>query len=195
LGIGGWQPFDASYVASKAYGDCKALSNYMYALLKEANIKSCYTQIRAGAGKYFFLPDLPSPQFNHIILCVPLQKDTMWLECTSQTLAAGYLSDFTCNRYALAVDENGGKLIRTPNYGMKENLQVRNIKAILEEDGMLNVTANTTYNGIQQDEIHSAITGLSKDKVKELLNEKLDFSTYDIKQFDYKEQKSSLPFH
>jgi hypothetical protein len=165
----------------------------MYALLKEANIKSCYTQIKSGAGKYFFLPDFPSDQFDHIILCVPLQKDTMWLECTSQTLSAGYLSDFTCDRYALAIDENGGKLVRTPKYSMKDNLQTRNIKAVLEENGTLKVLANTKYNGLQQDDIHGRINALSKEKVKEHLQEQLDFSTYDINQFNYKEQKSSLP--
>jgi hypothetical protein len=69
LGIGGLQPFDAAFVAKNAYGDCKALSNYMYSLLKEINIKSCYTQIKAGAGEYFFMPDFSTDQFDHIILC------------------------------------------------------------------------------------------------------------------------------
>jgi hypothetical protein len=193
LGIGGLQPFDANYVATKSYGDCKALSNYMYSLLKEANIKSCYTQIRAGRGEKFFMPDFPSDQFDHIILCVPLQKDTMWLECTEQTLPAGYLGDFTEDRYALAVDEDGGKLVHTPKYGMNENVQVRNIKAKLDEDGSLNSMVFTKYTGLQQDGVHGIINHLSKDKVKEYLNDELDFATYDVNKFDYKETKSWSP--
>lgn len=193
LGIGGWQPFDAGYVAKNSYGDCKALSNYMYSLLKEAGIKSYYTKIKAGRGDYFFLPDFSANQFNHIILCVPLAKDTMWLECTSQTLPAGYLGDFTCDRYALLVKEDGGTLVRTPKYGFKENLEVRNIKAVLDEDATLNVNATTSYSGLQQDSYHHLINELSKDKVKEALQEQLDFATYDISRFEYKETRSSLP--
>ncbi len=193
LGIGGLQPFDAAYVAKNAYGDCKALSNYMYSLLKEANIPSSYTIINSGRGEHFFLPDFPSDQFNHIILCVPLQKDTMWLECTSQTLPAGYLGSHTDNRYALAVNEDGGKLVHTPVYGAKSNLQVRHIKATLDEEATLEVKAETKYTGLQQDYYHGMIHHNSKDKIKERLQEHLDFATYNIRDFNYSEQKSTLP--
>jgi hypothetical protein len=193
LGIGGWQPYDAKYVGTKKYGDCKALSNFMYSLLKEAGIRSVYTVTNRGFDQDYLLADLPSSQFNHVILFVPLDKDTTWLECTSQTYVPGYVGGDNCNRYAVAVDENGGTLVRTPRYGLKENLQLRKVMAALNEDGMLNVKVNTLYGGVQQDNIHELINSLSKDKVKEYLHEQLDFATYDISSFDYKENKSSLP--
>ncbi len=193
LGIGGYQPFDAAYVAKNAYGDCKALSNYMYALLKEANINSCYVEITAGEGEQFFMPDFSTDQFNHIILCVPMATDSIWLECTSQTLPAGYLAGFTSNRYALLVNETGGHLVRTPKYGVKENTQIRNISAILDKEGTMQITASTTFSGLQQDDYHSLINNLSKDKVKESLQAQFDFQTYDILQFEYQETKSALP--
>jgi len=193
LGIGGWQPFDATFVATKAYGDCKALTNYMYSLLKEAGIRSCYTLIRAGKYANYITEDFPSQQFNHVILCVPLVKDTVWLECTSQTLPAGYLGDFTCDRPALLVDEMGGTLVRTPKYELNENRQSRNISALLDEEGTLNIIANSNYTGLQQDDIHGLLNYLSKDKMKEYLHQQLDFATYTINLFKYKEEKSRLP--
>lgn len=193
LGIGGWRPFDAKFVATKAYGDCKALTNYMFSMLKEVGISSSYALIRAGANAGYITDDFPSQQFNHVILCVPGVKDTTWLECTSQTLPSGYLSDFTCNRYALLVDENGGHLVRTPVYGLKENQQQRKIKAVLDNAGTLTVNAVTRYSGLQQDDIHGLINNLSKDKVKEHLQEQLDFATYDISSFAYSEERTSFP--
>ncbi|MEO5562717.1 MAG: DUF3857 domain-containing protein [Chitinophagaceae bacterium] len=193
LGIGGWQPFDAAYVAAKAYGDCKALTNYMYSLLKEAGIPSRYTLVRAGSAAGYITDDFPSQQFNHVILCVPLKKDTVWLECTSQTLPSGYLSDFTSNRYALLIEENGGQLVRTPRYGLNDNLEKRQVNAVLQEDGTLQVKVNTSYGGMQQDDLHELINNLSKEKVKEYLHEQLDFATYDIGRFEYKENRAILP--
>ncbi|MFI5132871.1 MAG: DUF3857 domain-containing protein [Chitinophagales bacterium] len=193
LGIGGWQPFDATYVATKGYGDCKALANYMFSVLKEAGIPSYYTVIKAGRNASKILDDFPSQQFNHVILCVPLTKDTVWLECTSQTLPAGYLSDFTCDRDALLVDENGGKLVHTPKYGLKENIQSRKVTASLDDEATLTVKSITRYSAMREDMLHMVTNFLSKDKVKEFLHSQLDFGTYDVNNFEYKEERSSLP--
>jgi hypothetical protein len=193
LGIGGWQPFDARFVASKSYGDCKALSNYMYSLLKEAGITSYYTLITRGYNARRVIEDFPSQQFNHAILCVPLDKDTVWLECTSQTLPPGYLGGDNHDRYALLIDEQGGKLVRTPKYGIQENIQRRKIKAQLDEDGTLFINASTDYGGTQQDLLHLLIHHLSKEKVKEYLHDVLDFATYDVNSFKYTENKTAPP--
>lgn len=193
LGIGGWQPFDAKFVADKKYGDCKALTNFMAALLKEAGIKSDYALIYAGAGAEKMYEDFPSSQFNHAILCVPMTNDSIWLECTSQDVAAGYMGRFTGNRYALLVNEKGGHLVRTPGYTAEDNLQIRNIQATLLPDATLQVKTRNTYTGLQQDELHAMISNLSKDKVKEHLQDNFNLTTYDISSFDYKELKQRVP--
>lgn len=193
LGIGGWQTFDAAYVASKGYGDCKALSNYMYSLLKEAGIPSCWTLVKAGDFETELIEDFPVPQFNHMILSVPLAKDTVWLECTSQTLPAGYLSGFTADRPVLVVNENGGKLVHTPRYGIEQNLLYRNLKAVITEAGDATLEVHTRLTGIQQDDTHAMIQALSRDKMLKVLRDAISLPSYEIKNFDYKEQPGMLP--
>ncbi|HUP13196.1 MAG TPA: DUF3857 domain-containing protein [Niastella sp.] len=193
LGLGGWQPFDASYVSQKGYGDCKALSNYMYSLLKAAGIKSYYALIHAGEGEQYITEDFPSNQFNHALLCVPTGKDTLWLECTDQTKPAGYMGLFTGNRKALLIDESGGILVNTPAYTLKENTQTRSVKGKLDGEGNLHLKSVTTYKAAQQDQLYAMINYLSSDKVKEILNKELDFSTYSITNFAYKQNKERVP--
>lgn len=193
LGLGGWQPFEASYVATKGYGDCKALSNYMYSLLKEAGINSYYTLIRAGNQENITMPDFPSNQFNHAILCVPVKNDTLWLECTSQTAPAGYMGDFTGNRKALLLTEEGGVLVDTKKYLVSENLQTRFVKASIDETGLLYAAVRTRYRNMQQDYLHQVINVLSKDRVKEYLQELLDLPTYNVNNFKYTEKKDVYP--
>lgn len=121
LGIGGFKPFPATFVDQKKYGDCKALSNYMSALLKAVHIPSYYAIINAGTNKEPASPTFTADPFNHVILCVPFKGDTTWLECTSPFNPFGELGSFTENRNALLVTEDGGKLAHTPRSTMQEN--------------------------------------------------------------------------
>jgi hypothetical protein len=114
IDIGGLKPYPAEYVSTNGYGDCKALSNYLKALLECAGIKSYYTKVYAGTKPLQVNPEFPSQQFNHIILMVPVNNDSVWLECTSDVVPFGYLGTFTQNRSVLPVDKEGSKLIQTP---------------------------------------------------------------------------------
>ena len=193
LGIGGWQPFDAIYVGSKGYGDCKALSNFMIALLKEAGIIGKYVIIRSGEEAIPINTGFPSFQFDHVIVCVPQGKDTTWLECTSQTLPAGYLSGFTADRDALLVDENGGKLVHTPAYTLKDNLQSRKIDASLGPEGNLLAKVSTRYVAERQDRLELWIAEYERDKLLTEVKNAIELPSYDIQDFSYRMKKDIIP--
>ncbi len=193
LGIGGWQPFEASYVAEKKYGDCKALSNYMIALLKEAGITGKYVEISGGKNPPPFVDDFSFSQFNHVISCVPLGKDTIWLECTSQTASAGYLGSFTGNRKALLIDETGGHLVHTPVYNITDNQQNRVVKAETDAAGNLKAAIKNTYTGLQQDIPHSLMYDVASEYRQKYLNQLFSLPTYEVLQNEYKEHRASIP--
>jgi hypothetical protein len=121
VGIGGWKPFPASDVDKLGYGDCKGLTNYTASLLNSIGIKSNYTVIYAGSKKRNIEKDFASMQGTHVILSVPIEKDTIWLECTSQKIPFGFLGDFTDDRDALIITPEFGKIVHTPKYKTTDN--------------------------------------------------------------------------
>lgn len=151
LGIGGWQPFDASYVHTNGYGDCKALSNYMIAILEKAGIKAYPVLIYSGEQDSPFIEDFPSNQFNHVVVVVPEENDTLWLECTSQNMPAGSIGWSCENRKALMITREGGKLINTPVTKPADNLQSRRSVVKINILGKAEVDMHTMWTGDQHD--------------------------------------------
>ncbi|WP_314242648.1 DUF3857 domain-containing protein [Empedobacter tilapiae] len=147
LGIGGLSPFPNSYVESKSYGDCKALSNYMIGMLDAVNIKSYHTILFAG-DPIDIDEQMMYQQGNHMIVYVPLNGKDIWLEATSQTAPYNYLGDFAGNRKVLIVDEKGGKIIPSQQFKTEDNQLFVNGNATLLADGTLNFSFSEISKGL-----------------------------------------------
>jgi len=193
LGIGGFQPFDARTVDEVGYGDCKALSNYMIALLKEAGINSNYTLIRAGENAAPIDYDFPSTQFNHVIVSVPNGLDTLWLECTSQTNPFGYLGSFTSDRAALAITKQGGRIVKTPVHRGTNN-KVQNLKVRINENGSSIIEGTTSYQGLyyERDEINN-VADAGADRQKKWIAENFELPSFKINEFSFSKEVQGSP--
>ena len=153
LGIGGLRPFPASFVDDKKYGDCKALSNYLKSALDAVGVKSNLVIIQGSTTPRNVQEDFPANYFNHAILCIPQQNDTIWLECTSTTLPFAQLGPFTENRKAMMVTEAGGVLVNTPISNYKTNTESVNTVIEVNEDGGAKVKTNYALFGDSRDEM------------------------------------------
>ncbi|MDR6941716.1 DUF3857 domain-containing protein [Mucilaginibacter pocheonensis] len=173
LGIGGYKPFPATFVDQKKYGDCKALSNYMRALLSAVNIPSNYAIIRSGYNEEPVDLSFPSNRFNHAILCVPFKNDTTWLECTSNTAAFGKLGPFTENRNALLITDEGGKLVNTPRSTWKDNLFNSEVHLVLDADGGAKAQIKILSSGEYRSVFVDMLPNYKADEQKEFLLKQL----------------------
>lgn len=193
VGLGGWQPFDAATVDRLSYGDCKALTNYTKALLSAVGIKSHYTLVKAGAGANEIDVAFPSSQFNHAILCVPLAKDTLWLECTSQRMPCGFNGDFTDDRSVLLVDGDNSRLVHTRIYPASENFTSKIIKVNLADEESGEAEVNTCYVGLTYDEIMPIYYADAVDKQK-LVTQRINLPSFSLNKFAYNETRSKTPW-
>jgi transglutaminase-like putative cysteine protease len=169
LGIGGLKPFSADFTDKKKYGDCKGLSNFMKAALKAVGIKSCLAIINAEYNSEPVDPDFPENGFNHVILCIPQAKDSIWLECTSNKTDFGVLGSFTENRNALLITNDGGVLVPTPVSQAKENVLTANTLAEISEDGSGTSVSTFTASGAYKEDIETDLIEEKKDDQKEFL--------------------------
>jgi len=168
LGIGGVRPFPASFTDAKKYGDCKGLSTFMQAALKSVGIKSYMAFINSQYNEEPVDPEFPIDIFDHAILCVPVQNDSIWLECTSNTASFGVLGSSTENRNALLITENGGVLVPTPKSRSNANqFNSRTLVSIQSDFSASAETALRTTGGFREPVLY--FTKEKRDRQKQAL--------------------------
>lgn len=145
LGIGGYAPSSPESVCKTGYGDCKALSYFMRTLLKEIGINSHYvtlsTKDRDFAEGYSAMG-----QMNHAMLCVPVGKDTVWVECTNPSLPLGYRHSGIAGHQVLLVKEDGqSKMVRVPDYPDSLKYSFEQAELTLSPDGSVKASCLCSF--------------------------------------------------
>lgn len=183
IGLGGLKPYPADYVARTKYGDCKALTNYMKTILDVVGVKSYYTAIYAGDNPVTIDENFPSQQFNHVILMIPNENDTTWLECTSKDSKMGYLGSFTQNRKALVIDQGNSHLVTTPKLKLDDNQEIRNVDFNLA-DQTTAVKFKSINRGENYSDINQLKTQLNESEKAKYISYFLPFKNSGIKNWE-----------
>ena len=173
LGIGGLKSIPASRTLMTGYGDCKSLSFFLKAMLKAAGIKSeC---VVLNTEEKDFLEGFPSiSQFDHMMLCVPVASDTLWVECTDPLLPLGYRHEKIAGHQVLLLTEEGGKLLRVPEYdsALRKEVSVYNVD--LSDDGSA-VLKENSHNYLDFSEPCIAFRSLSPEEQESAMTQSFKF--------------------
>ena len=184
--IGGFSPFSAEEVDKLSYGDCKGLCNYTATLLNAVGIEAYFSIVHASEYPVSPPEDFANLDFgNHIILCLPLDGDTIWLECTNNEAPFGYIGSFTGNRKAVLCTPKGGILANTTMYKPEDNRQETNAFFRIDLLGNLAGSIMTRFTGTQYDNRKENLNIRNKEDIDELKDiygrfPDLDILLYDI---------------
>jgi hypothetical protein len=182
LGIGGWQTEEARSTSSTKYGDCKALTNYMMAMLRAVGIEAYPALINLGTN-IDVIPDIPNNRFNHVVLFVPVDGDSLYLECTSKTYPMGYLGLANSGKHSLIITPEGGRLVKVPTRRSQQNQQIRTGTVTLDANGNARAAFQTVYTGYQHEyyrEMDANMTPRDKDQ---MVRQNIRIPRFDLNSF------------
>jgi len=192
LGIGGLQPIAAADVYKSKFGDCKALSNFLKAMLKSCGINSYYTEIKMGSDKRIFKDYANAQQTNHVILQVPLENDTLWLECTNPEIPFGYTHRRIAGHDALVCKNGTANFVTLPANPDSLNLMKNKISVNIDADGNAKIHAAKSYQCEQYERMFDIKNMDEKDKLNRL-QETFSLPLATISNISINEDKSAKP--
>jgi tetratricopeptide (TPR) repeat protein/transglutaminase-like putative cysteine protease len=143
LGVGRYQPHAASDVFHNQYGDCKDKHTLLAAMLEAKGFHASSVLINSSRK---LDPDVPSPaQFDHVITLLPLGKEEVWMDTTTEVAPFRLLSYNIRKKQALVIPATGpAHLEETPADPPFPNRQIQQIDATVNDLGKLQ--AHVSFN-------------------------------------------------
>jgi len=146
LGLGRYQPHAAADVLHNQYGDCKDKHTLLTSLLEAEGLHASSVLINSSRK---LDPDIPSPsQFDHVITLLPLGKEEVWLDTTTEVAPFRLLSFNIRKKQGLVIPADGvPHLEETPADTPMPSTQVQSIDGSINELGKLKAKVNYVVRG------------------------------------------------
>lgn len=191
LGIGGMQPASAADVCRKGFGDCKGLSNYMVAMLREVGIEADYVVIGTKHE------DLPADFANvalldHAIARAHMPDGEVWIECTNPQLPLGYVHGGIAGHEALVVKPDGkSEVVRLPRYTAAENTDSISIVVRLAADGSAQMTVYEEEASMMY-EVDKYLLDLDKGKQRDAIRNQLSLPNFSFTEHAVEQERGKF---
>jgi tetratricopeptide (TPR) repeat protein len=146
LGLGRYQPHAAADVLHNQYGDCKDKHTLLSSLLEAKGMHASSVLINSSRK---LDPEIPSPsQFDHVITLLPLGKEEVWMDSTTEVAPFRLLSFNIRKKQGLVIPLEGTPhLEETPADPPMPNTQVQTIDGTINQLGKLNARVSYVVRG------------------------------------------------
>jgi tetratricopeptide (TPR) repeat protein len=146
LGLGRYQPHAAADVLHNQYGDCKDKHTLLSSLLEAKGMHPSSVLINSSRK---LDPEIPSPsQFDHVITLLPLGKEEVWMDTTTEVAPFRLLSFNIRKKQGLVIPVDGTPhLEETPADPPMPNRQVQTIDGTINQLGKLNARVSYVVRG------------------------------------------------
>lgn len=158
LGIHGWKPHSSQWVCENKYGDCKDLATFFISILRMNNIEAYPVLILTRTAGMIY-QEFPDDRFNHLIACVPLDDDTLWVDCTMDDGRIDIIpsSDQGCNVVVVGID--GPVMLQTPIQRPESNATDFTGEVSINRNGSASLKGQLIFRGQASMQVRSVFQG------------------------------------
>ncbi len=167
VGQGQLAPTPADETIGNRYGDCKADTALLAALLAARGIASEAVLINTNVARYV-LPETPVADFNHVILYLP--KFDLYVDPTWNHAAFGALPWGLYDKPVVHAVDGRSRVGRTPTERSEDNVSEVATIATISADGRIGGTTREQVKGAMATDLKSWMSGgLTADRAAALL--------------------------
>ena len=149
LGLGRYQPHAAADVLHNQYGDCKDKHTLLESMLQAEGLHASSVLINSSRK---LDPDVPSPsQFDHVITLLPMGKEEVWMDTTSEVAPFRLLAFTLRKKQALVIPAEGTPhLEETPEDTPMPDVETSEIEGKINEIGKLEAHVHYVFRGDEE---------------------------------------------